>query len=288
MSMAEGIGIGFGSAVVLLLVLGGGAYLFKSNSAAGVVGTSIGGIASTFFFAIASFIPFGLLMFGFISDIMNQEFRSSFISLVAIGGIIFWRVVGGFISGSMQLDLTPIGDTGTFSQTGWCTLPGMEGLENPFIPMTFISSGTIIFFYLLESMRRSMGQNTSLFVGLFGTLAAQVIAFGLGGCNTKYYPIFGSISVNILAASIFGLLLAIISHFSIGSRPDLQAFQGFSPTSSPNGPMAPGYSSRGPVAPGSRGPPPSSATCSAEPGDDNTFVAELYKNGQLVTDKLAN
>ena len=288
MSMGEGIGIGFGSAVVLFLVFGGLSTLsiFKSNTDAASIGSSISGIATTFFFAIASFIPFGLLMFGLISDIMNQEFRSSFISLVAIGGIILSRVIGGFVSSSMQLDLTPIGDTGTFSQTGWCTLPGMEGLENPFIPMTFISSTTIIFFYLLESTRRSMGQNTSLFTGLFGTLAAQVIAFGLGGCNTKYYPIFGSISVNIVAASVFGLILALIAHFSIGGRPDLQAFQGISPISSPNG-GSPGYNSRGPVAPGP-GAPPSSATCSAEPGDDNTFVAELYKNGQLVTDRLAN
>ena len=86
----------------------------------------------------------------------------------------------------------------------------------------------------------------------------------------------------ILAALAWGCVVGGIAYsVAATALPQFLPFQAFAPGVTPGSTAAAagGYTSGVP--------PPASATCSAEPGDDNTFVAELYKNGQLVTDRIA-
>jgi hypothetical protein len=286
MSWSAGLGIGVAVGVVGVLAFAGTGSMLISRLGSPTASTLMAPFY-LFFFSIASFVPFGMLMYGFISDMFNQEFRNSFVSLMALGGIAVSWLLGLAFSRNQQLDLSPMNSNASLAESGWCTLPGLEAFESPIFPMSFVSSSTIIFFYLLSGFIIRGGgwfPNQSLVIGSLITLTMQVMSFYAGGCRESYFPLFGSTVNNLLGAILFGCIIGGLSFLLVsGPLPQYQPFQGFKPgvvpgTTPSNGK---GYGSTGPAS------EPNSATCSADPGDDNAYVATLYKNGQEVTANLA-
>lgn len=279
MSVASDIGIGMGSAVGVLIVAGlvvgvyqryGGWTPTTTLGVTNFIQYTFGG----FLFAIGSFIPFGLLMFGIISDLIYATPHNYVISAAAIFAILLSKGISALIQLKIPIDTSPV-STSNVLNSGWCTIPGLEGLESPFFPMSTLIVAMISTYYSAFAISSGYPIVTAPMVIL---MVIHLVATWFSGCSTSYFSIGGSFTWNIVITIVTGFILGLSTYGIIKS-----GYPAYAPYQAIN-PSAP--SSRwGATAP--LGGPPASATCSAEPGDDNTFVAELYKNGQLVTEKLA-
>jgi hypothetical protein len=122
--------------------------------------SSILSVLSSFFFAVTNFIPFGLVTFGFIADMIGQEFRYSYASIVGLSAILINYFVGKILGGSVSTGPEQPG-------TAWCMIPGLEWAENKFMPMNIVSSWAIISYFLIFSLvDRDASKSLSLGVSL--------------------------------------------------------------------------------------------------------------------------
>jgi hypothetical protein len=245
----------------------------------------IASVSGGLFFAIACFLPFGLLMFGFISDIVNQEFRNSYISLVTFATLIASGAAGRAFASARGIDLSTA--TTSFTEQGWCSLPGLEAIESPYIPMVFLSTSLILTFYTYFAVHTN--QHNYIYIAFVGILCIQVLSFTISGCSKSYVTIFSDygIGLNMLASIILGVSVGVL--VSAMFTPD--AFQPFGSDNGKKWASVENFSLLGPhrqpTLAGKNG-PDDAPTCSPpQGGDENTFVAELYKNGQLITEKIA-
>jgi len=277
MSEATGIEIGVGSTLGLLFVIGIGV--------AGYTGNLSGAkdMLSPFMFALANFIPFGLITFGFIADIVGQEFRYSIASIIGIVSIIlnkfvFGRIADLFFLTPSSTELSSVVDTGHM----WCFIPGLEGLESKSLPMNFIVMGSIMTYYLIfGTLNRSSASNISLIASFLIFPIIQGLAFYLGGCNQWYSS---GILGNFISWGV-GIMLGAIGYAIVNAVDPAKSPFNYNWTGSTA--ASSGYRSSAPN-PGVGGVPPTGAKCSAADTDDNNaFVCEAYKNGVLVTEKIS-
>jgi hypothetical protein len=279
---------------------------------------------------IPKILPIGLLLIGPLIDIVNNKGLVSSIPTIATlstllvlkGLSAIWSPVPYFENLS--------GDSSSF----WCTLPGFEYFENPFIPSSILTSTIVGFYYLFWASKinqQQMAIGATVAVAIVGSAMQFSVGncekyyktfFGLGGNETIFYSLligtivagitFGSSTVNGMVNNPFyGLETAINTAMppkgtpsSIGRCPLGQHNTGT--TSSPicvsqacntNYTWADASwgitSSDGCVADsvinsnvGPGGPAVSSRQSAAPQGGEQTFVAELYKNGQMITQSI--
>jgi len=252
-------------------------------------------------FAVASFLPFGLLMFGFISDIINGDgFHNSYPGCVALASVIASFILGKVGANALKLNISPVNTTSSLAQGGWCTIPGLEALESPFMPMSMLISSIIITYYsiFLGTSNITLGSQATAIASLVGIYAIEIIAFYASACIPSYVPLFGNFSYNLILTTIIGAGIGAAAYaFVVHVSPSLSPFQqyanltqgvqeNFTPKAGFSfvGPHAPTAATQKPTA---RSEPTTCAVASNEVGDENTYVAEIYKNGQLVTEKIA-
>lgn len=219
---------------------------------------------------IANVLPFALLMYGFAGDIINSEFRLSVPSIAAILSIIVLGISGRWYAGSSGADLSAQDSTGS----SWCTIPGLEQFENPYLPTAFVSTAVIAIYYI--SWAADVKKSTGSLLMSFGViLMLQLSSFFWADCAPSYIGMFGNVATGIFIATLLGGAIGAISWASVRGKGQFNPFivQGASASGGPppvTGPLAQNYSQ--PVQGG---------------GDENTFVAELYKNGELVTQTIS-
>ena len=276
MSESTGIEIGVGTTIVslALVALGVAAYTGRLSGASGFI--------TPFMFAIANFIPFGLIVFGFIADMIGQEFRYSISSIVGVISIFINKAVGliadMFFKTPSDTGLSSAVDTGKM----WCFIPGLEALESKSLPMNFTVMGSVMTYYLIFGLlNRNMSMNTSLISALFIFPIVQGLAFYTGGCSQWYS---GGVIGNIIAW-ILGLALGAIAYAIVNAtNPSRSPFGYHWGTGDTNAASGWQGTKKGPVG----GPPTTGGKCTAADTDDNNaFVCEAYKNGVLVTEKIA-
>lgn len=235
----------------------------------------VGSILATLFFALINFIPFGLITFGAIADLIGQELRYSIGSLVGMIAIILNFLLPGRVSPS---------GTEASDVMAWCTIPGMENLENTYLPMNIVSSSAIMTYYtIFASTIRSPGQNLSIWIGFAVIYLLQLISFYGGGCS-KYYQ---SGFIWKFVSLVWGALIGMFGWLTVS-----KAFPAYAPflNTQMGGATQSNYgsSSRPPMSPGVGGAPPSGAKCSQDNSEDgDEFVCEAYKNGVLVTEEIS-
>lgn len=240
-------------------------------------------VGKSFVFAITNFIPFGLITFGFIADMIGQEYRYSIGSILGIAVII----VNSFLARLVEpaFGLPPVTSTGTSdSGGGWCMIPGLEHLENRVTPMNFVSSAAILTYYLIfAAQNRPLSQNTSIIMISVLIPAAQFLSFWLSGCSAYY----AQGSIGKFLAIVLGIAAGAITYWVISSTFPQSAPFGYG-LKNPVTPSA-GWQSSGPVAPppGIGGPQTGAKCSAANTDDDNAYVCEAYKNGVLVTEKIS-
>lgn len=246
--------------------------------------TGIGGAAATLFFAITNFIPFGLITFGIIADLIGQEIRYSISSAIGFFSIILNFILAKFLGWSV--------DSNSSSEAsgvmGWCMIPGLENLESKMLPMNIVSSSAIMAYYLgFAASVRSPQQNISIGVAFPLLFGIQLTTFFGGGCD-KYY--MGGIGSKI-GAFVFGTILGLISFGVVkGSFPSSAPFiKGATTTESFL--VGDGYTLPKTITVSNSNGTTTSTTeqkCAQDNSDESTeFVAEAYKNGVLVTEQIS-
>jgi hypothetical protein len=247
-------------------------------------------IAITF---IANLLPFALLTYGFAGDFINQEYLTPRLSAPSIGAFLAMLIVGlggQAYAGTQGIDLSAQDTSGLL----WCTIPGMENAESPWIPTAFISTATIASYYLFWAWHTNRAYRGML-LGFISVLVIQLMAFTLGSCSDSYKPLFGNTVINIFLAIVIGVATALITYLSTSLAGGLK-YDPF-PTSTTAGGAGgnTGGSNQthlskcpdGSVPIDGKCPYKTTGTSQAVQDTENTFVAELYKNGQLVTDSIA-
>ena len=224
----------------------------------------------SFFSRFMVYLPATILSFGFLSDILAQEYNMSSGSLVGIAGLLINAALGWIISRPERLRqqaeavASNVGNpfTGGASLEEVCGIPGLEFL-NGYLPSSILLTSTILMYYLNGIWANNPGKSilvssfTVLFIGL-------QTYFVYSKCSTTFS------AMKILLTVPVGLALGTVGYWI-----NTAIF----PSSKP-GVIGPSSSSYGATPP-----PPGVGTCSA-PNDQDQFVCEAYKNGQLVTSTI--
>lgn len=276
--MADGWNTGDYIAVVLSTLLGIalfaglGVALYNPETRLAIMGTF-----GAFFFAIVNFIPFGFITFGFIADMIGQDFRYSIGSIVGLIAI----VVNFFIA--LMTGKSVVWDATTQERPGpaWCMIPGLEKFENKRMPMSIVSSWSILTYYLIFALtNRDLSSNVSILSSI-GVLSVVQLATFYGSDCSMFYE-------DSSTWRILSLLLGIgIGASGWGVVSSLYPSQAPFPNTKEHMLSGPGWdgSVQSPVF--QKLTPRTGAQCSkdhSEEGDE--FVCEAYKNGQLVTEKI--
>jgi len=204
-----------------------------------------------------------------------------------------------------------------------CTVPGFENVESIFAPQSFVIIWTLFFYFLTMIKTTNTGQSVAGLGGLTGAaLLVQIMFLSTNKCLKNEYFAFNTIAMPFIASAVIGLLVGGLFG---GLTPNiLAAVAGPGAPGAPVGTVAtfcpagqvrvgniccpPGQvndrgvcalacptgstavngvcqvpsslDSYGSVLPNVGGPTTGSS-------DDNQFVCEAYKNGELVTSTIA-
>jgi hypothetical protein len=256
-------------------------FIFKQPSVTSGVGSGLYGVIYT----ISNFLPYGILLFGFFADVIGQEFRYSIASFTGLLAIllnyalkpVLERVFTGAPASSSVVD-----------ERGWCTLPGLEALESRATPMSIVSSSAIITYLLIFAwIDRPASDNIAISVLLPVILIVQMFTFHFSGCSPYYNTssLMGGFSMAMMLGAIVGTSLWAAINFG---APQYSPFSKFIPT------FAATTAGKGGGVGATRNGGSNGATggkCSQVGGstdDDNAYVCEAYKNGQLVTQTISS
>ena len=240
----------------------------------------IGSWIKTYLYQLFLYLPNALVLFGPIIDSINQEFRytlASIIGLASIGGNwIFGKILSLFLK--------------SFSKTTAvnCTVPGFESLESFFSPQGIVLPATMFTYLLIDlGFHRDPSKNMGTAFLMFGFLIAQTLVMYGNGCFKAYY--FTYSFVTILLALLVGLICGwfgwIGVRFAAPQRLPSAAGTPFAPPSSSGGTTTHVKAGFNPITPIS--PTPDVGTCSP-PNDQDQFVCEAYKDGEVVTSTIVS
>lgn len=243
--------------------------------AAGLIYASrgIGGFQYASIFAM--YLPVTYVLVGILVDIVAQQYRVSAASLTAIIAVIFNKVASSIVTNYMggttqkiQELIAQNGDMSTLYTRVYqgCTVPGFENLESILAPQSLVIIFTLFFFFLIDILASGSGQSVA---GLGGITAAAVVVqlafIHTNGCLTgSYYwmnSIVTPIILSILIGGVVGGLGWTANHFISGSNTVTEGFTSVLPKVG-------------------------SSTSGSSGSDDNQFVCEAYKNGELVTSTI--
>lgn len=152
------------------------------NTFSQVFGPTIG----SFFQMLINLMPISLFTYGFVADTIHQEVRGSIPSIAVLLSLLIGRVVTS-ISGGLSLFQD---QSESNSSVFWCSLPGLEYLENPYLPSTLFSSLTIGMYYLWWALQTGSA-NQQIIIGsiVAFSVASAFVQFTLGGCANLYYAL---------------------------------------------------------------------------------------------------
>lgn len=261
--------------------------------------------ATVLFTFLTNILPFSLLGYGIAADIIDQQFRRSLPSIFAVGVSAIIGIVTQLYAGNQRINLSAQETTGRV----WCTIPGLESMESPYIPTSFIATGTIMSYYLYWMSRNGRTDNWKMATTFAVVLFFQIVTFFGGDCQQSYI----GPSVNFLVSLGIGAVTGGIAYGVAQVNPIM-----FNPFDVPGGVASgsvcePGqirvkngcqesFSNRehmtsGKVLHCDSGFVEANGQCvkslgghsnPVEEDNENVFVAELYKNGQLVTDSISS
>ena len=235
------------------------------------------GVAKDFVFKLFLYLPSSLVLFGFMADAIQQEFRYSIASLIGIASVFVNTLFG------QLLKLVLTAPASVFTVGAGCTVPGFEAFESVFAAQGIVLPASIFTYFFIDfGLNRTPSENIGVAATFLTFLLLQLTVMGFSGCLTKYY--WGNSFATIIMSLLFGAITGSIGWGVVN---------GISPTRLPSGvPVSSSSSStptKKPLGPG--GTPfysstPSVGTCSA-PNDDDQMVCEAYKNGELVTSSIS-
>lgn len=232
----------------------------------------------------AMYLPVTYVMVGIISDIVAQQYKASASSVTAIMAVIVNKLVSmlfiylGFTTQKIQELTSQDGDITTLYKRIYqgCTVPGFEGMESILAPQSLVVIFSLFAFFALEISLNHPGQSLSGLVWIaVAALIIQLAFIHTNGCLSGEYYWNNSIVVPIFFSVLIGGSVGVAgwwaNHFLFPTPPGSAAAGGS------------GGDLLRSVLPPVGGPTGGSSGGS----DDNQFVCEAYKNGELITSTIA-
>jgi hypothetical protein len=243
----------------------------------------------------AMYLPTSYVLVGILSDIVSQRFNASISSIAAIVAVLLNTGLSGIATNylgmtteKIQRTIAENGDITSLYRRIYegCTVPGFENAESIFAPQSFVIIWTL-FFYFLTLIGKS-GQSLAGLAGLTGAaLLVQIMFLNSNNClkneyfafNTVAMPFIASIAIGGVIGGLFG---GITPQILAAAYPNDNTKQGslFGGSGPALGPSS-SYGSTGSSVLPQVGEPTSGSS------DDNQFVCEAYKNGELITSTIA-
>jgi hypothetical protein len=232
----------------------------------------------------------------FIRSKINTKIAAPVASALTSAGIVPVAPQQGGEEDSMGLPPLPV-------KSKFCSLPGFEWLENTVAPQGIIMSMTVLWYLMIEMWDTGQGQNTiALGVTTLITFGVQWFVLYSNGCLKDYIfqswsPITALIMSITFAGTSYGIQKVIARNVSSGGSPVSPV-----PSATPGTFVCPpgtvqsadGTQCVTPLGPGGIQPTPTQSiinvggkNAQSEPVDDNDqFVCEAYKDGELVTSTI--
>ena len=237
-------------------------------------------VIKEFFTDLIQYSPTAVFSFGFLHSIIFQSYTALIPNAFAILGLIINRVFRSFSLSPREADLFSSlatwrsagapGDPPTIADPignkSFCYISGMPFFDNSILPPSIILVTTIIWHYLMLQWLSGGGISTIAPSVTLAILLIGHITLVLQNCADDGW-------------SITKVLLAVIAGIGLGSASMAAVKYGLNK----------GGSSIGPTgllgAPKGNDGTPGVGTCSA-PNDQDQFVCEAYKNGELITETV--
>lgn len=236
------------------------------------------GIAKDFIFKLFLYLPSSLVLFGFLTDSIQQDLRYSIASLIGIASVFVNTLLG------QLLKLVLTAPASVFTVGTGCTVPGFEAFESVFAAQGIVLPASIFTYFFIDfGLNRPPSENIGIAVTFLAFVLLQLVVMGFSGCLSRYY--WNNSFVTVLISMLFGAITGSIgwgvvkslSPTRLPSEILTSSSSSSTPTKKPIGPGGtPIYSSTSSVG-----------TCSA-PNDDDQMVCEAYKNGELVTSSISS
>jgi len=304
LSTEASMGIGGAISAVLIGIL---FYLYQRGTFSDVGGSgpffSVGNGLLLLLIFVVNIAPISLLLFGPILDLINRP-KQVITSLPSV--LVFGTLIIGKLFDMSRFGLSTYTKTAGTNESGiWCTLPGLEWFENKFFPSSLFTVSLLLTYYTIWSFRLYGSSGSSivfLCVNVFFPLLLAVMLFKFGpGCSDFYVYGTYSILLAIGLGVVFSLLAGFLTPISFnpfitmnsggggvggrvpGSEIAASGTTPWDPTNPASGKVNCPPNQTYLPATGTCVTMPSSNQSSAPSGQEQTFVAELYKNGQLVS-----
>lgn len=209
------------------------------------------------------FLPYSLFLFAGMSDLIVQEFHLFPAALTSSVLVVLNYLIAKLVPGGLTQD------------TDICGIPGLSKVGSNLVPQSILFVSSFMGYIVAYVMQR----NASLGYPVLGVAAAialtqiSVLTKTCAGQNYFLLDIFPSSILGTVGGAGIGALMGyfISKYVNVGSGAD----------TSQNSVLG----SKSPIT----GPPasktPGVGTCSAA-NDQDQFVCEAYKNGQLVTSTI--
>lgn len=237
---------------------------------------------------LMSFLPVSLALFGFFIDLINQELRYGIGSLVAMTSTFVNFLTSRLIELLPYVNTTPPAyvEPATavgMGQFGFCTVPGFESLESVYAPQAVVFTSSMFMYYLIDFLgNRSIGKNIG-FLSLFGTVLLFQTAslMATDNCKASYFYRGNYVILSILTAVAIGSLYGYFAWQTVSM---------VAPASLPSHVTEAFMDKDIPVI--NRTPVKIKVGGSDEKNlpvnDEDQFVCEAYKDGELVTSTIVS
>lgn len=261
------------------------------------------------------YVPIALLTFGFVADIISQSFKFSIGSIVggafmtlngAIGYVLkngislpsFSSVVSAPAAAVEQVvegvpstnpfraaadtveqvvdNVVPSTNPFRGGASQFCSVPGLENFDNKYNPQNIFVTVTVLIYYMIGQWESGNASRTVVpGVTLLLIVVSQIVTMVGYGCLDPWWSPIVSIVSGFLSGIIgFHIVKAINGSDTpfIANQTGPKTAGGFGTTEAPTTDATK---------------PADSSKCS-QPTDQDEFVCDLYKNGELITSNITS
>jgi hypothetical protein len=226
------------------------------------------GFISKFFSTLFKYSPTALFSYGFIHSVIFQSYEALIPNMFALVGLVLNRLLDGFFPPS-PIETPP---TRTMD-TSFCDIPGLMWFSDiAALPPSVILVTTILWHYLLiewlggYNFTKTIIPTVSLLVLLIGHSAVII-----NNCVGSGWTLTRTALAVLVGLALGSASMATLKYGLASSTPSSNQPSNTLLNSSSNASKGLGSSSGSGVG-----------TCSA-PNDQDQFVCEAYKNGELIT-----
>ena len=274
--------------ILLTIMVVGGVWGFASKAIPNLFG---------YINILVLYIPLSLLLAGFAPDIVSQKFKYSLISISGIFAVLLNRILSSgimtYITGEPTRLTAAVAKFGTdpvvlkdiniiFAKYrnaySGCSVPGFEFFESALVPQSLVLLSTMYTFLMFDTLLSDGPKNVNGLTGAFLLLiAVQTYFNSTNGCFDPGFFVYGD-SPLIRGAGMLASLF-LISLLCGGAGYGIKKSLPSDATSSTGNKSLLG----GVVAPSNSG---LIATKDVGISDQDQFVCDAYKNGELVTSTI--